>query len=120
MSSVDIAPQGEETLGVKRRRKERKREEVETGWTRCMFFVERKNRLCNIPRRSKDSLYCGHHDEEKESERCPCPVDPSHTIWRSVLEAHVLRCATAKFAKERREQPYFKEVINRGEASAEE
>ena len=102
-----------------KRRRSEKKEERESGWSRCMFLIVRKNRYCNIPRKG-DSLFCAHHNEEHLGERTPCPVDPSHTIWKADLKAHVLRCATVKHDKERREQPYFSEGVNGGEAPPEE
>lgn len=89
-------------------------EELVKGWSQCCFLLPKKRRLCNITR-SNGSLYCGNHrpkdevpEEKKELlERIPCPVDPSHTIYRSNLEKHVVKCNKAAEIKRTQEKSYY-------------
>jgi hypothetical protein len=102
-------------------RKHLKKEESERGeWSRCMHFFPGKNRHCNIPRRGPGSLYCGHHDTASASERLPCPVDPSHEVWRRDLAGHVSRCAALRQERQREQLPYYQIGVCKGSASAEE
>lgn len=103
---------------LKRARKAEKKHALETGtWSRCMHFIAKKQRHCNI-HRAKGSTFCSHHDAATASLRTPCPVDPSHSVWMNVLESHVPKCATAMQHKERLALPYFKERYNCGGALA--
>lgn len=69
----------------------------------CNFYMNRKLRFCNLEK-CPNSLYCGTHrpqDElnasnitngNSEQERIPCPIDPSHSIYKHKLKSHLLIC----------------------------
>ena len=90
-------------------------DDILIGWTQCCYLVPRKNKLCNIARVA-NSLYCGNHiqspatapsldktigdsiqPEKFIKERIPCPIDPSHTIYKQKLESHILICNAQKY-----------------------
>ena len=81
-----------------------------TNWTQCCYLMEKKKRLCNVAR-TPGSLYCGVHQPQnacgvtskrvtkslKHSnginvERVPCPLDPSHSVYKHNLESHLKIC----------------------------
>ncbi len=107
-----------------------------SGWTQCCFFVKSKNRLCNLTR-SKDSLYCGVHastsdqvalNNDKSSrilrkaqengfesiERVPCPIDPSHSIYKHNIKAHVKICCAHIRNVMIESQVFYSKDINSG------
>ncbi|KYN14952.1 PREDICTED: tRNA:m(4)X modification enzyme TRM13 homolog [Trachymyrmex cornetzi] len=62
----------------------------------CMHFVERKKRFCRMTVR-KGHQYCGEHQQDiagsdTGNERVPCPLDPTHTCYRSKLTKHLGVC----------------------------
>ncbi|XP_018310046.1 tRNA:m(4)X modification enzyme TRM13 homolog [Mycetomoellerius zeteki] len=62
----------------------------------CMHFVERKKRFCRMTVR-KGHQYCGEHQRDiagsdAGNERVPCPLDPTHTCYRSKLTKHLGVC----------------------------
>lgn len=81
-------------------------------------------------------LYCGNHyhlyanhiDNIQESEsskrlkvthgskgkRMPCPLDPSHTIYESMLSSHLKKCNKTKNEHQAREQLFYDNNINKG------
>jgi tRNA:m4X modification enzyme len=87
------------------------------SWTQCNYFMAKKNRFCNMAK-SNNSNYCGNHrpidetppervlkkmrkksstDQNKEPDldvRIPCPIDPSHTIYKHNLDQHLKICNT--------------------------
>jgi tRNA:m4X modification enzyme len=46
----------------------------------------------------------------------PCPLDPTHTIERHALNAHLAICQKAKEVLEVEAQPYYSQGINSGAA----
>ena len=75
-----------ESLREKQQRKEQMKAKLKEignrgaaleNWTQCCFFMEKKNRYCNI-KRSPDSLYCGNHRPPGET--------PSHNALRRAKE----------------------------------
>jgi U11-48K-like CHHC zinc finger len=76
-----------------------------------------QSRYCSQPRKP-DSEYCGIHygDIFEGSSRMPCPVDPSHTIERRTLNAHLAICQRAKEVQDVEAQPYYSQGINSGTA----
>ena len=100
----------------------------------CMFWIARKQRYCSMQRLSNSS-YCGVHADASLSlsartaegavdegaapaaarkERVPCPIDPSHTVYRHNLKAHVRICTRAKQDLATQALPYFSRGINSG------
>ncbi|KYN41039.1 tRNA guanosine-2'-O-methyltransferase TRM13 like protein [Trachymyrmex septentrionalis] len=62
----------------------------------CMHFVERKKRFCRMTVQ-KGHQYCGEHQRntagsDTGNERVPCPLDPTHTCYRSKLTKHLGVC----------------------------
>ncbi|XP_077270405.1 tRNA:m(4)X modification enzyme TRM13 homolog [Temnothorax americanus] len=64
----------------------------------CMYFVERKKRFCRMTVR-EGRRYCGEHQRDVADlgpdagdERVPCPLDPTHTCYRSKLTRHLGVC----------------------------
>ncbi|EGI65702.1 tRNA guanosine-2'-O-methyltransferase TRM13-like protein [Acromyrmex echinatior] len=63
----------------------------------CMHFVERKKRFCRMTVQ-KGHRYCGEHQLwdiagcDTRNERVPCPLDPTHTCYRSKLTKHLGVC----------------------------
>jgi len=107
-------------------------EDLLEGWTQCCHLVARKQKLCNVAR-SLNSMFCGNHqpDESVEhgtesslvcgdtkdakkdkKERVPCPIDPTHTIFKSSLNYHIKVCTKLKQSKAMSEQAFFKQDCN--------
>lgn len=75
----------------------------------CNHFIKKKNRQCGMTRR-KDQEYCTEHlilhkrlvNREvhngtatatgEHEDRVPCPLDPKHTVQKSRLQKHLLKC----------------------------
>jgi tRNA:m4X modification enzyme len=97
-------------------RKQRKQLEAEEGaWSACTFFLQRKQRFCNV-QRLDSSLFCCFHTQEgsDDRKRAVCPLDPTHVVLEENLEAHVAKCRRiAQQALEKR-GPFFNENCNRG------
>ncbi|XP_036150343.1 tRNA:m(4)X modification enzyme TRM13 homolog isoform X2 [Monomorium pharaonis] len=67
----------------------------------CMYFVERKMRFCRMTVR-EGRRYCGEHQQDDvEDDRVPCPLDPTHTCYRSRLTRHLGVCNTKRSLDER-------------------
>ncbi|XP_001604909.2 tRNA:m(4)X modification enzyme TRM13 homolog [Nasonia vitripennis] len=68
-----------------------------TGFEHCQFFVERKKRYCRMSVK-KGKSFCGEHESTQSDwnkvidERIDCPLDPSHTIYKSKLTKHLKVC----------------------------
>lgn len=61
--------------------------------------------------RGKGSLYCVAHTGDLP-ERVVCPMDPSHTVWKSKLKSHVRKCIVRNDSES--SDPWFKLDINSG------
>ena len=98
-----------------------------TTWSQCNFYMKGKNRFCNVAR-APNSLYCGTHRPVEEGpsikaarrnsteplERCPCPVDPTHTVYKHNLAHHVKICNITTRNALLSQQPYYRENCNSG------
>jgi len=83
---------------------------MEAGWDRCLHFLPRKQRYCNMAR-TPGQQFCGVHlAESSKGERIPCPVDPSHTVWSGLLAAHLKVCNTATANKMLESMPFYQKV----------
>lgn len=87
------------------------------NWDRCHVFMPRKGRFCNqFP--SQGATYCGNHIHLTGSttgrKRIPCPIDPTHMIFKDQLEKHKLQCPKFRQQQERENKPYFRRNINVG------
>lgn len=129
----------EETNKEKEDRKRKIKQSVEDGtfdydeavkkWTQCCQFIRHKKRFCNLER-SPNSKYCGAHRPPGEDagnriqaqskkqgidvQRCPCPIDPSHSIYLHNLEAHVQICNIKTRNDLLKKEPYYLENCNSG------
>ena len=92
-------------------RKKIKADLLESGnWDRCMQFLPKKKRYCNMAR-TDGSEYCGvHMSTSKRGDRIPCPIDPSHTVWSLQLNAHLKICNVVTANQQLVQQPYYSEV----------
>ncbi|GMM33792.1 tRNA:m4X modification enzyme [Saccharomycopsis crataegensis] len=94
----------------------------------CTYFMKSKNRSCKMMRRESEK-YCPAHiiaatEEQKnnnggdseelgtESQRIPCPLDPSHSIWERNLKSHVKKCNKTKAIKEPETKSWFRKNFN--------
>ena len=81
-------------------------------WSRCLEFMTKKKRFCNLPRLPGVDK-CGVHHEGGQA-RVPCPVDPSHTVFAQQLAAHIKVCNATKIARVLEAKPYFSKDVNSG------
>ena len=108
-------------------------DDVLATWTQCVFYLTKKRRLCNLER-CPNSRYCGTHrptTEEpsrrvlskvrsessgpsKSVERIPCPIDPSHSIYRHNLHKHSEICNIKTRDDELSKYPYYCKDCNSG------
>lgn len=108
-------------------RRAKKAAEAE-NWTRCMFFMTKKRRYCNMAR-FPGSQYCGVHRYEATDDkaasnpsvraetrgpRVPCPIDPSHTVFERDLKRHTAKCNKKKARLEMEALPFFVSGVNSG------
>lgn len=108
--------------------------ELAKTWSQCCFYMIKKNRFCNIEK-TPNSEYCGNHRPVEEgttnriskkfrldalettadnSQRCPCPVDPTHTIYTRNLKSHVLICTATTHNQQMEREPFYKKNCNSG------
>eukprot|EP00977_Amphora_coffeiformis_P000459 scaffold115_cov172-Amphora_coffeaeformis.AAC.5 len=88
------------------------------GWTRCHVYMRLKRRYCRQQVLS-GSLYCGNHqthDPERAIQqlRIPCPLDSSHLVLAHKVQAHVVKCPSAKKQRQVQEASYFRRDVNKG------
>jgi hypothetical protein len=93
--------------------------------TGCNFYMKRKLRFCNLEKCPK-SLFCGTHrpqDElnasniangNSEQERIPCPIDPSHSIYKHKLKSHLLICNVVQREEVMSKEPFYCSNCNSG------
>jgi tRNA:m4X modification enzyme len=109
-------------------------DEAKLNWTQCCYFIKSKNRFCNIAK-SRNSEYCGNHCQAGETgeagetgagtrevkkcklqgvplTRCPCPVDPSHTVYLHNLNKHIKICNISTQNAQLSKQIYYRENCN--------
>jgi tRNA:m4X modification enzyme len=108
------------------------------NWNRCHAYNHRKRRYCRqLPVPDVEDTgpqYCGNHmygpskrsqidtptdvgikpTKKQRGNRIPCPVDPSHYIFESSLQKHVLVCPAAKQEQDVASQKYYLKDVNRG------
>ena len=53
-------------------------------------------------------------NKKERGKRIPCPIDPSHLIFESGLQKHILVCPAAKHEKDIASQVYYSKDVNRG------
>lgn len=79
----------------------------------CEFFLVKKKRQCGMTRRA-GSQFCSEHSTD--SDRVPCPLDPSHTVCLSKMRVHMRKCNKFRhdvsYQAKQREIPWFKEGLN--------
>ncbi|XP_018323302.1 tRNA:m(4)X modification enzyme TRM13 homolog isoform X2 [Agrilus planipennis] len=89
----------------------------------CQHFVQRKNRFCRMTVKPHES-YCGEHkpttfsatnvvenDVNASTDRIQCPLDNTHTCYKSRLSQHLKKCNAGKEPS----LPYIKKDYNRVE-----
>lgn len=88
-------------------------EDLLQDWTQCNHLMIQKKRLCNIAR-VPGSNYCGLHRpiDEQEQERITCPLEPTHTVYKSNLSSHLKICTATSRNKELEALPYFRYNCN--------
>ena len=105
-------------------------EEFLSSWTQCNYYMKGKNRFCNVAK-APNSLFCGthrpvaegpsskaaRHNNSEPLERCPCPVDPTHSIYKHNLAHHVKICNITTRNTLLAQQPYYSENCNSGPSS---
>lgn len=93
--------------------------------TQCQFFMPHKRRFCGVAKVA-NSCFCGAHGSEIDDqnatkrERIPCPVDPSHSIYKDKEEVHVKICNAAKQRRQMESEPYFCYNCNSGNSGVAE
>jgi len=90
--------------------------------SQCQYYLERKRRFCGVAR-SPDSQFCGNHAalvQQLDRERIPCPVDPSHTIYKDSMAKHIKCCNIARERRELENMPYYCLDCNSGDPDPEE
>jgi len=84
------------------------------GWTRCHYYLERKNRFCR-QQVLRDTQYCGNHQPaSSDRKRVACPLDPSHFIYEDQVEKHSKVCPFLTRKRSQQEQPYYRHNVNTG------
>jgi len=90
------------------------------GWTRCHVYMRPKRRYCR-QQVLGGSMYCGNHQtldpdrtETHQKLRIPCPLDPSHLVLAHKVQAHVIKCPSAKKQRQVQEATYFRRDVNKG------
>lgn len=79
----------------------------------CKYFVQKKNRLCRMTVKPGND-YCGEHmptpdpSETETDARMPCPLDPTHTCFKSKLQKHLAICN----ARSQPKPSYYQHNIN--------
>ena len=81
----------------------------------CAHWMPRKDRPCGFPP-PPGRKWCREHDPELygRDERMPCPIDPSHKIFKRDLEAHLKVCETRKDRERILGRPWYSEGCNAG------
>ncbi|EDV90697.1 GH14041 [Drosophila grimshawi] len=85
----------------------------------CAHWVQRKKRYCKMTP-NKESLFCGAHqqpgekspEDDPQTERIPCPLDPKHTVFKRKLAKHLSICNARDQSSN---FPYLVKDINAGE-----
>jgi hypothetical protein len=89
----------------------------ESTWSRCMFWKTHQRRYCGMER-VDGANFCGVHVNDGDfgaaGERIPCPLDPSHSIYKKNLQTHLKICNRKRGRDEMEAQPYFSKDINSG------
>ena len=86
----------------------------------CELFLPQKRRQCRFPA-VKGERFCTHHREGSaadNTERVPCPLDPSHSVYTRDLEAHLKKCSRVRAEGLVRAQPFFREGVHRPRETA--
>lgn len=100
---------------------------------KCALYLQKKHRYCTQPRvPGEGSEFCGHHGgnaakgssltggsgygsgDRGGDPRVPCPVDPSHTVYASRLQAHVNVCSFKVAQHALEQQPFYRLNENSG------
>lgn len=76
---------------------------------KCNFFLAKKNRNCRMEAKKGERFCCEHLISESQSDRIPCPVDQTHTVFLKNLEKHLKVC---NFVKRQSLIKHFSENIN--------
>lgn len=84
-------------------------------WSKCLFWITKKNRYCSMER-YKLSKFCSHHCSQEELDvndsRVPCPIDPSHSVSSLKLNKHIKICQRQSEITAISKFPYFQEDVN--------
>lgn len=83
---------------------------------RCTYFIPNKGRYCRF-HATPDGTRCGNHPVESETksdqqERIPCPLDPSHSVYKSRLSQHLKVCSKLRQEEIQVRLPFFNKGVN--------
>lgn len=118
--------------------KKKKKNNVKKGlvkgdpsWKGCQQWLAMKNRYCKFPPLPM-LRFCGHHNicttsstvshsaaqlskssVEGRLERVPCPLDPTHSVYKHRLAKHLKRCPKLKQNKISQAKSYYKKGVNK-------
>ncbi len=103
-------------------------EDLYKNHTKCNYFLEKKRRLCTLDR-NPSSQFCGVHlfagigkavgngdqdSTEIVDERVPCPLDPSHCVYKKRLQSHLQVCNVVRNENEIAKEPFYSKNLNSG------
>lgn len=86
---------------------------------RCSFYLLTKHRCCRFPVAGLHGFCIVHaptvglsHGTAQPQQRIPCPVDPSHSIYRSRIIGHLRGCTRTRDQAWELSQPFCQESVN--------
>lgn len=98
-------------------------------WDRCHAFLPGKGKFCRAQSLSpagdgSKPIYCGNHAHlyvgrsgsrpSGAKERIPCPLDPSHTIFKNRLAKHLKCCPARRRKDSEQSMPFYRQNVNCG------
>lgn len=90
MSNCDVSAREATTPTEMPAPKRIRKEKTPLKGPRCQYYIAVKKRTC--PQQvASGKQYCHQHNPD-QLERVPCPLNPSHTVVKTQLENHLLRC----------------------------
>ena len=126
MKAIPLAQKKVKTKKRNRLGEHQTLEEVVAEWSNCIYYMPRKNRLCNLAR-APGSMYCGTHRPDEEHrhssrraaeaawmgveaaniKRVPCPLDPNHSVYEHELAHHIQICNVKRREESLKKSGYY-------------